>query len=74
MGIFVQVCHGICTQHGMQAIHIHIEYSNLLHDSLGVLCEDSHLAKVALACLVALEAILISTLLLAHLTVPAKLL
>ena len=39
-----------------------------------ILREQAHLAQVGLARRVTLEAVLISTLLLAHLTVPAKLL
>ena len=44
----------------------------LLHT--GVLAKHLHLALVGLAVLVAFEAILVATLLLAHLTVPSQLL
>ena len=45
-----------------------------IDDSSRVLAKDLHLALVALAHAMALEPILISTLLLAHLTVPSELL
>ncbi|KAI8031458.1 hypothetical protein LOK49_LG01G01772 [Camellia lanceoleosa] len=41
-------------------------------DSVGVLAKDLHLALVALAHAVALEPVLVPTLLLAHLAVPPK--
>lgn len=43
-------------------------------DAIGVLAEDLHLALVALAHAVALESVLVSALLLAHLAVPSELL
>lgn len=46
----------------------------LLHDGLRIFGEYSHLPEVALASLVALESVFISTLLLAHLAVPPELL
>lgn len=45
-----------------------------LDDAVGVLAEDEHLALVALAHAVALEAVLVAALLLAHLAVPPELL
>lgn len=43
-------------------------------DPVRILAEDLHLALVALAHAVALEAVLVATLFLAHLAVPAELL
>ena len=43
-------------------------------DAIGVLAEDLHLPLVALAHAVALESVLVSALLLAHLAVPSELL
>ena len=43
-------------------------------DAVGVLAKDLHLALVALAHAVALEAVLVAALLLAHLAVPPQLL
>ena len=45
-----------------------------MHDGARVLGEDAHLAQVRVARLVALEAVLVAALLLAHLAVPPQLL
>lgn len=47
--------------------------THLFHYFLWVLREYSHLPQVTLARLVALEAVLVTTLLLAHFAVPSKL-